>query len=107
MAKTRVERGLSTGLRERLAAARARRDEREEAESQAQVLPEAGGYKRKAAVLDEDGEGDENKVDEEEAGSDEHDEDMADAGEDEEKHEWDEAETAAALENSKRDIGRE
>ena len=111
MARARLARSQSLELRDRVAAARARRDGQDEAGGK--IQPPAVEKKRKVAALDEDGGvetgeyGVENKnevaledADWDGDGGDENGDAMRDEG-------WDPVETATAMEESMHDTGRE
>lgn len=133
MARAKLEEGQDQELRARVAAARARRQAQDEAEGKAQpeargkAKPEAEEKKRKAAVLDEEDDGnayvvvdavvdveDADEVADGDADGDADDDADEKADEDgdgdetqnDEDDGWDPADTAAALEESVRDIGR-
>lgn len=113
MARAKLQKGQDQDLRARVAAARARREKQDEAGGKAQ--PQAGERKRKATVVDEDNDSGTNVmvdaiVDAEdgsevttEEGNDEDSEVTQNDGE----NGWDPEETAAAMKESVRDIGRE
>ncbi len=115
MARARLEKGQDPELKERIAAARARRDAQaaaeagEKAQTQAQAVEKKKKKKkkkRKAAALDEDedgGEDDNNKDDEDKEGDDKRGDDPEDGS----GEVWDEVEIAGALLQSTVDKGRE
>jgi hypothetical protein len=121
MARARYEQRMDPGLRERVAAAKARLDQTRKAEAEAATEDQVQGTKRKAAVLeDDDGEEsgelgeDEDEVEDEDVENDgdgDDDEDGDDSVEnvveDDEDEGFDPLETAAAMEESMRDTGRE
>ncbi|ERF77052.1 hypothetical protein EPUS_07958 [Endocarpon pusillum Z07020] len=107
MARAKLERSQDQNLRARVAAARARRAKQDEADGK--VQPQAGEKKRKADVLDEDDDSS-TDVDIENASeltTEEGNDEDSEATQNDGEGGWDPVETAAAMKESLRDIGRE
>lgn len=107
MARAKLERSQDQDLRARVAAARARRAKQDEADGKAQL--QAGEKKRKAAVLDED---DDSSMDVDvenasEVTTEESNDEDSEVTQNDGQGGWDPEETAAAMKESLRDIGRE